>query len=169
MRFDLLWEAGPLMHKLGRVKSFIDLLMACECTLKAHGFLGRLHEDPHEIYRAIRKRSHNIDQLAEYASFNHDRTDYDFLKSRLSMFSIVLRYSLDAYETFFPSLVGQDEAELNYSHTIGSNPWVMEIRAALERLIEAARESFTGIVSQDLEAIFLHNSQMQAFVKECLK
>lgn len=30
-RFDLLWEAGPLMHKMGRTKSFTDLLMGCEC------------------------------------------------------------------------------------------------------------------------------------------
>ena len=168
-RFDLLWEAGPLMHKLGRIKSFIDLLMACECTLKAHGFLGRLNEDPREIYRAIRKRSHNIDQLADYASFNHDRADYDFLKSRLSTFSVVLRYSFDAYETFFPSLVDQSEAELSYSNTIGKNPWVMEIRAVLERLIEAASEKFTGFVSMDLDDIFFHESQMRAFVKECLK
>ncbi|MDI3514192.1 MAG: hypothetical protein PWP40_1421 [Rhodocyclaceae bacterium] len=67
-RFDLLWEAGPLMHKLGRIKSFIDLLMACECALKAHGFLGRLNEDPREIYR---KRSTNpILPRARYAVIN---------------------------------------------------------------------------------------------------
>lgn len=34
-RFDLLWEAGPLMHKMGRTKTFTDLLMGCECALKA--------------------------------------------------------------------------------------------------------------------------------------
>jgi hypothetical protein len=38
VRFDQLWEAGPPMHKMGRMKSFVDLLIGCECTLKAHGF-----------------------------------------------------------------------------------------------------------------------------------
>lgn len=40
-RFDLLWEAGPLLHKMGRTKSFVDLLMGCECALKCHCFLIR--------------------------------------------------------------------------------------------------------------------------------
>lgn len=31
-RFDVLWEDGRLMHKMGRTKSFMDLLMRQKCA-----------------------------------------------------------------------------------------------------------------------------------------
>src|SRR5258708_6248059 len=79
-RFDLLWEAVPLMHKMGRTKTFIDLLMGCECALKCHGFLGHVTEQPRDVYRRIRGFGHNIADLADYATFLQDRTYYSQLK-----------------------------------------------------------------------------------------
>lgn len=37
-RFDALWDVET--HKTGRIKTFVDLLMGCECALKSHLMLG---------------------------------------------------------------------------------------------------------------------------------
>jgi hypothetical protein len=51
-RFDILWEAQ--LHKTGRIKSFVDLLLSCECILKCHIVLGRTSDDPITIeYRNL--------------------------------------------------------------------------------------------------------------------
>ena len=167
-RFDLLWEAGPLMHKMGRTKTFIDLLMGCECALKCHGFLSHLTEQPRDVYRRIRSFGHNIANLADYATFLQDRTYYNHLKNRLATFPVFLRYSLDAYETFFPSFLDRSNAELNYSQTIGNNAWVLEIREALEGLNTSVTDQLSGFVTTDLEALFAHEKQMREFAESCL-
>ena len=118
-RFDVLWEKQ--LHKTGRIKSFVDLMMACERGLKAHVALGRVSEDPTEVYQMIRRASHRIEPLAQAATFLSDRSTYDELASRLDSFSVFIRYSLDAYETFFPLLVERDALKLNYSQTVGNN------------------------------------------------
>lgn len=48
------------MHKMGRVKSFVDLLMACECSLKSHALLSMPDKTPVEAYRAVRACGHNM-------------------------------------------------------------------------------------------------------------
>lgn len=168
-RFDLLWEAGPLMHKMGRTKSFTDLLMGCECALKAHAFLSHLEGNPVEVYRSIRKCGHNIGALSDYANFLKDRADYNFLKTELDAFPVFLRYSLDANEAFFPSFVDRTEADLNYSKTIGDNAWVLNIRESLERLNTSSEDSFGGFITDGIEDIFAHEKSMKQFAETCLK
>lgn len=167
-RFDLLWEAPAQLHKMGRIKSFIDLLMCCECALKCHVFLSHHAEAPREVYCKVRKYGHNIGRLADYATFLDDRSPYDHLKTNLGDFSVFLRYSLDAYETFFPSYMDRKDAEVNYSTTIGNNPWVLEIRSNLNTLLSSTQESFSGFVTDDLEALFTHEKQMKEFADSCL-
>lgn len=167
-RFDLLWEAPAQLHKTGRIKSFIDLLMGCECALKCHGFLSHHAEVPREVYCKVRSFGHNIGRLADYASFLTDRSPYDYLKANLGDFSVFLRYSLDAYETFFPSYMDRKDAEVNYSATIGNNPWVLELRANLNTLLSSSEEQFSGFFTDDLEAIFTHERQMKEFADSCL-
>jgi len=162
-RFDLLWEHQ--LHKTGRVKSFVDLLMACECTLKAHVAIGRANDDPSEVYRSIRRAGHQIAPLAAGAHFLKDRTVYDSLSSRLQEFSVFVRYSLDAYETFFPFFVERKEAKIEYSKTIGDNNWVLETRALLTPLQVAANNVLSGFVNSDIEAILVHEQQMAAFME----
>ncbi|MDP2030012.1 MAG: hypothetical protein Q8K12_10285 [Thiobacillus sp.] len=168
-RFDLLWEAGPVMHKMGRTKTFTDLLLGCECALKAHAFLSHLDGNPVEIYRQVRKHGHRIGDLADYAELLDDRTTYSRLKEELAPFPVFLRYSLDAYETFFPSFVDRATADLNYSKTIGNNAWVLQIRECLESMNVHSGERFGGFVTDSLEELFAHEKAMKEFAEACLK
>lgn len=168
-RFDLLWEAGPLMHKMGRTKTLTDLLMGCECALKAHAFLSHLDGNPLEIYNNVRRLGHRIGALADYATLLIDRAEYNFLKAELAPFPIFLRYSLDANKTFFPSFVDQAEADLNYSKTVGNDAWVLKIRESLESLNASSENNFGGLITNSIEEIFAHEKDMKEFAEACLK
>jgi hypothetical protein len=164
-RFDVLWEHGTLMHKMGRVKSFVDLMMGCECALKAHCFLGRLNDDPFVIYPNVRGMSHSIEKLADYANFLHDRSVYRSLQSDLSGFSVFFRYSLDADRDFFPSLIEHSD---RYSKSIGSNAWVLSIRENLRYLIDTASPCFRGFIADDFELLSKHDEELKRFAENCL-
>lgn len=161
-RFDILWESQT--HKTGRIKTFVDLLMGCECELKAHAILSRLQDDPLEVYKSVRAAGHRIDRLTEMAHFMEDRTHYDFLKDNLLGKSVFIRYSLDAYDTFFP--FDYDDADINYSETIGNHVWVMQIRRHLKLMIDASNDEFTGMVSNDISELFALESQMTSFMEK---
>jgi hypothetical protein len=160
-RFDHLWETET--HKTGRIKTFVDLLMGCECALKAHIFLGRLNDDSKVVYKSLKTASHRIGTLADQATFLADRQEYDFLKNEMDSLSVTLRYSLDAYETFFPSYADRSDATINYSATIGNHPWVMGIRGSLEKLIDVAEQVCGGFVDMDFEANLVHERAMRDF------
>jgi hypothetical protein len=166
-RFDLLWER--MLHKMGRTKSFVDLLFACECALKAHFVLGRIDDDPVAVYKAMRALSHDVAALAGAAQFIQDRGTYQFVSDRLGPFSVLIRYSLDAYETFFPSAMERAEADINYSNTIGNNAWVLECRSHVATLIDSTAQEDAGFVTTDLEALFQHELEMKAFVDACMR
>jgi hypothetical protein len=166
-RFDILWESQT--HKTGRIKSFVDLLMSCECALKSHIFLGRLEDNPKDTYILIRSAGHQIAQLADKANFLEDRSDYIFLEERLNDFSVLIRYSLDAYEMFFPFLSECDEVKLNYSGTIGNNAWVLEVRQCLAKLLDKSKSKFSGLVTSDIGANFAHEEEMKRFMKSIHK
>ncbi len=162
-RFDRLWEA--MLHKTGRIKSFVDLLFACECALKAHIILRRVDEDPDAVYKDVRRWSHNLDRLATEARLIDTGDVYQGIRSRLGPFSVFIRYSLDAYETFFPSLLDRADAPINYSATIGRNPWVLECRALVGQLLPPVDAALRGFVTDDLEALFTHEEAMRAFAE----
>lgn len=161
-RFDLLWEAH--MHKTGRIKSFVDLLMACECALKSHIALGRENDDPTEVYKIIRKNGHRIKALAENASLLEDRAIYDELARSLDPFFVFVRYSLEAYDTFFPWSKTREEADINYSYTIGNNQWVLEMRRLIQVLIEPLNDELGSLVTDDLALIIAHQNAFEAFM-----
>lgn len=167
-RFDVLWESQT--HKTGRIKSFVDLLLGCECALKSHIVLGRLSDEPRTVYLQVRKASHQIAALARAATFLDDRSTYVALSQRLEQFSVFIRYSLDAYETFFPSYVERHEAKVNYSKTIGNNPWVLEVRAYLDVLLVSSNDAFSGMLTgDDIEAIIEHEREMKEFMESIAK
>lgn len=161
-RFDVLWESQT--HKTGRIKTFVDLLMGCECELKAHAILSRLQDDAVETYKAVKAAGHRIDRIADMATFMTDRTHYDYLKDHLSGLSVFIRYSFDAYGTFFP--FDYDHADINYSKTIGNSSWALQIRDHLRRMIEASNDEFTGMVSDDISQIFDQEDQMTSFMEK---
>lgn len=164
-RFDVLWESQT--HKMGRIKTFVDLLMGCECELKAHAILSCLEDDPIKVYKTVRVAGHRIDRLAEMAQFMEDRTHYDFLKDNLFELSVFIRYSLDAYGAFFP--FDYDDAKINYSKTIGNNVWVMSVRDNLRLMMEASNDEFTGMISNDFLELFSLEEQMTLFMKNIRK
>ncbi|MCC4601920.1 hypothetical protein [Xanthomonas melonis] len=162
-RFDVLWENQ--LHKTGRIKSFVDLVMGCECALKCHVFLGRLNQNPEETYQLIRRAGHNAERLSTLAAFLQDRSLYELVGSKLAPFSVFIRYSLDAYSTFFPALTDWTDAPVNHSATIGDNTWVLGIRGDLEKLIDSSSLEFSGIVSHDIGAIIQHEQEMECFMR----
>lgn len=166
-RFDVLWENQ--MHKTGRIKSFVDLLMSCECAMKSHVALGRIADDPMVVYTTIRGLGHEIAQLATAATYLADRTSYDELAGRLQEFSVFVRYSLDAYETFFPTFIERHDAKIDYTKTIGNNNWVLETRSLLEPLLTTANKAFIGSVTNDVDVIFAHEHDWKEFMKEFQK
>jgi len=166
-RFDILWEAQ--LHKTGRMKSFVDLLLACECTLKCHIVLGRLGDDPCAVYQGVREYRHDIGRLAGAATYLQDKTLYSEVGKRLAPFSVFIRYSLDAYETFFPSALDRADARIDYSASIGKHPWVLECRGMVSSLLDETYSEFDGFVTDDLSALWQHELDMKAFAEKCLK
>ena len=124
---------------------------------------------PVEAYRAVRACGHNIGKVAPLANYLQDRAPYDYLAGQLVELPVHIRYSLDAYEAFFPALVERDQAEKNYSATIGRNPWVLEIRKVLGVLLEGISEEFSGEVSMDLGELIDSERAFAEFAAECLK
>lgn len=162
-RFDALWE--DQLHKTGRIKSFVDLIMGCECALKSHVFLSRLDRDPHETYRLVRKAGHNSEKLSVLATFLEDRSLYERAGSKLAPFSVLVRYSLDAYSTFFPALSDWADAPINHAATVGCNAWVLGVRVDLQELIDSSCAEFTGIVSSDIDAILRNERDLEDFMR----
>ncbi|MCU1125281.1 hypothetical protein JAK51_03375 [Stenotrophomonas maltophilia] len=163
LRFDALWENQ--LHKTGRIKSFVDLLMGCECALKSHVFLSHLDRDPDETYKLVRKAGHNSERLSALATFLEDRSLYERAGSKLAPFSVIVRYSLDAYSTFFPALSNWADAPINHAATVGRNSWVLGVRADLQELIDSSSPEFTGLVSSDLDAIFRNEQELEGFMR----
>jgi hypothetical protein len=167
-RFNTLWETET--HKTGRIKTFVDLLMACECALKSHAMLGAEKEEcPKETYMKVRRAGHKIDKLADLACLNPNRHEYESVKNELQEFTVFIRYALEAYGTFFPALDDWDKAEINYSKTIGNHPWVMSIRGRTQALVDELNPHFTGFVANDIGKIFAHEKEMKIFISEIQK
>jgi len=162
-RFDTLWE--DQLHKTGRIKSFVDLIMGCECALKSHVFLSRLDEIPDETYKLVRRAGHNSENLSALATFLEDRSLYERAGSKLAPFSVIVRYSLDAYSTFFPALSDWADAPINHAATVGNNSWVLGVRADLQDLIDSCSAEFTGLVSNDVGAIFQNEQELENFMR----
>lgn len=162
-RFDTLWE--DQLHKTGRIKNFVDLVMGCECALKCHVFLGRLDQDPDETYRLIGRAGHSAEKISKLATLLQDRSIYELVGSKLSPFSVFIRYSLDAYSTFFPALTDWADAPINHTATIGNNAWVLGVRGDLERLIDSSSPEFSGIVRHEIDAIIQHEQEMEEFMR----
>lgn len=129
-RFNILWENET--HKTGRIKTFVDLLMACECALKSHILIQAKEDNAEDTYRKIRRSGHDIGKLVDLAVLNENQSM--IIKQQLRNFSVELRYALDAHDTFF--LVELDnEGLLLHSQTIGNNQWVMSIHQCIQKLV----------------------------------
>jgi hypothetical protein len=161
-RFDILWERE--LHKSGRMKSFIDLYMCCECVLKSHYFLLNINNDAKKCYLQARRFSHDIPGLASAASGLVSSDIYEKIGSRFKDLSVSLRYSLDMWETLFE---GDNPI---YSSTVGNHSWVLETREMCVRLIEMVTPSFSVSYqgSEVIELVAL-KTEMEKLVNEFIK
>lgn len=156
-RYRTHWESQP--RKSSRVKSFIDLLMACECILKAQCILGRSEIAIIEAYREIRKIGHSIEELSNSAQTFFPMPAHERAKQQFHSFNVGLRYSVDAHLYFFPPLrEGQEEVNL-YSATLGSTTWMEESAAIVDELIAWGKNEFTGEVADSIGQIF-HDEEL---------
>src|SRR5690606_8076960 len=80
-------------------------------------------------------------------------------------FSVFVRYSLDAYSTFFPALSDWADAPINHTATVGNNAWVLGVREDLQQLIDTSSPEFTGVVSDDIETIIQNEQELEAFMR----
>lgn len=158
-RFDILYED---YSKTKRFKCFVDLLMGFECILKSHIFLSHKSESMEEVYRLVRKTGHDLRKLADLSSYL-DGDIYRNVKNELGEYSVLIRYSLDAYEKFLPSCIGFGEGKFNYSYTMTNHTWMMEMRNLLESLIELTATEFTGFAEIDFDTIFDDAERMREF------
>lgn len=147
-------------NKAGRVKNFMDVVMAAECALKAHIFQGAGDADPLELYRRIRKMSHDVSRLADAATLMGDRNGYEAVKARLGGLSIGLRYSLDMWETYFPSFDAGDMPR-EYDRTLANAEWRAQAIAEVQFLVDALDRP--PLVIDDFDNWMEEIEEMKAF------
>lgn len=150
--------------KSGRVKNFVDVLLAAECVLKAHIFLGQSDKEPLPLYKEVKGLSHSIQGLAERADFLDDRAGYDALAIRFDQLTVSLRYSLDMWETFFPAL-GDEDQIARYDGTVANTEWRKAAVAEVDFLVEQLNPALTREVSGQVEELFNNTREMAAFVR----
>ncbi|PHV13246.1 hypothetical protein CSQ89_01650 [Chitinimonas sp. BJB300] len=161
VRFDLLWEAASLSSKTGRIKSFVDLLMGCECILKCDVILSRLNDTPAELLRKI--KTHNIKTLAKHIKSPGNKNHYEGLTERLGDMHVDLRYAFDSNQFFFS--FSENQGYKNYLKTIGNNSWVMAIRKDLDTFIDDCGGKLGGFVTDDLNLLFKNEIDMYCLYK----
>lgn len=147
--FNLAWAENERFAKTGRIKILLNLLMACECALKAHVILSHTQNDPRTIYAEVRKAGHKIEKLCQLASYMQDRSTYDAIID-LGVGGVEVRYSLNATHSFFRS---DDTFDL-YAKTMANSSWVNQLHSHLSVLIDACQDALTGEVKEDWEAWF---------------
>lgn len=153
--------------KAGRVKNFVDVIMAAECALKAHVFRGPAGAAlaPEVLYRDIRRIGHSIADLAARADFMADRSLYDAVGARFDGLLVSLRYSLDMWETYFPGLFSaRHDGPDRYDQTLGSTPWRQHAIAEVEALVDALRRE-PQVITDDIEGLFAREQEMADFAR----
>ncbi len=159
-RFNLLLED---YSKTKRTKCFVDLLMGFECILKSHIVLSHPSNDMVEVYKVVRSAGHNLVKLSDLAKYSKNRDPYEKVKRELGQFSVFIRYSIDAYENFFPSFIPRGDSNFDYSSTLTNHPWLIEMRDLLKILISETNKEFCGEVTMDIGQILDTEQQMRDF------
>lgn len=151
--------------KSGRVKNFVDVLLAAECILKAHIFHGQSETEPLTLYREVRRLSHGIRPLANRADYLADRAAYDAVANRFDHLSVDLRYSIDMWETYFPALNNAEQVAL-YDRTVANTEWRRDAVAEVVYLVEQLSPALTRVVDVGAEELLRQELEMAAFARE---
>ena len=121
-RFLQHWEDQP--RRSSRVKSFIDLMMACECLLKAQCILSQNLKPLGEAYGQVKKFGHNIDNLSRFAEKSFPMQAHGQSRDYFGQFSVSLRYSAESHHFFNPIENSGPPDRPNYCMTLGNSVWL---------------------------------------------
>lgn len=149
--FTVAWAAHENFNKTGRIKIALNLVMACECALKAHVILSKPEAPPEALLKTLKQHGHNIKKLAQSANYMKDRKLYAEVDSLLESIGVEVRYSLNAENTYFRS----DSSYSWYTETIANPGWMNRVRSVLDVLIDECTTDLTGPVSLDWHVEFL--------------
>lgn len=154
--------------KAGRIKNVVDLYMAAECALKAHIFAGQSNESPLTLYKKIRKSGgHDLGALADMADYLGNRNLYAAVQHRFEGFSVSLRYSLDAWGTYFPFGVMPNASTDQYDQTIANLAWINSARNEIQALVDSVAPALAEVVQGiDVNALLAYEKEMKTFVEE---
>lgn len=166
-RFHAHWEEQP--RKSARIKSFVDLLMACECMLKAKCLLARQHLPIAEAHKEVRGLGHDINKLVTAVQMISPSEVNERARKYFGPFSVGLRYSVDSYEYFFPIGGSPRAGRPTYGETLGNACWMSAAIATVEELIVWGRTSFNGEVDDDIESILTASVEVEAALQHRLQ
>jgi hypothetical protein len=159
------WEDQP--RRSSRIKSFVDLLMACECMLKAQCIMAKADVPLPDAYRQVKDLGHNITKLAAAAESAWHAPSEVHRRAReyFGSFGVGLRYSVDAHQYFFPLGRKPRSGSKSYHATLGNHGWRCAAEAAVGELLEWGQSQFTGEVTDDIEVIWQSDLDIEAAVK----
>lgn len=161
-RFQVHWEDQP--RKSSRVKSFVDLLMACECLLKAKCLLAMKNLPLIDAYLEVKGLGHSINKLADVANAAFPSKAHSRAREHFGKFGVGLRYSVDAHEYFFPMGKPQKSGRHSYSETLGNATWINSATATVDELIEWGANQFNGYVDDDISTILRVEAEIEAAI-----
>ncbi len=158
-RFLAHWECQP--RKSSRIKSFIDLLMACECMLKSQCVMARTSIPLDQAYAEVKGLGHSIEKLSRSAECTFASPAHEQARLHFSSFGVGLRYSVDAHEYFFPVIGAQSGGRHNYSGTLGNSDWMKAAESVVVELIAWGKAEFTGEVTDEIEDILPNETNIE--------
>lgn len=163
-RFRTHWEDQP--RRSSRVKTFIDLLMACECMLKSQCIMARITLPIGDAYAQVRVLGHNIHKLSFSAEKAFPSTVHKRAREYFSPFNVGLRYSVDAHEYFFPVGSPQQANRPSYRFTLGNKNWMDAAESVVTELIKWGKTEFNGEVDENIEHILHNEVELEAVIRE---
>lgn len=163
-RFRMHWESQP--RRSSRVKSFVDLMMACECILKAMALIERQNLPILEAYNEIKILGHSIKKLAtDLEGRRHPSTDaIKCSKDVFGRFGVGLRYSVDSHAYFFQISGVRLPGAPTYEETLGSSVWISQACSLVEELLEWGKATFTGEVGGGIKEIIESQQEIENVV-----
>ncbi|UJW82548.1 hypothetical protein [Hydrogenophaga sp. SL48] len=163
-RFQAHWEDQP--RKSSRVKSFVDLLMACECMLKAQCIVAREHLSLAEAYSEVKGFQHNIKELATAADLAFPSDVHGRACEYFGSFSVSLRYSVDVHEYFFPIGSPPKSGRKGYDETLGNSVWRNAAVATVNELLEWGKNRFNGEVTDNIADILRSAAEVETVISD---
>lgn len=150
-RFETHWDSQP--RRSSRVKSFVDLMLACECILKAQCILGRSNHSIEVAYDEVRAMRHDIKRLSESAEGFFPNRAHQLARQYFGLFTVSLRYSLDMHDFFFSPRDPGPGSLPGYEETLGNSVWMSGAKLAVRDLIDWGKPLFSGEITEQIEEI----------------